>query len=146
MRTLIYIFMSAITFTACCDRCDCEESHTSYFNRSGSFTIEKIDFFSINHGEPTLCGRRHFEAMLYPMQFGISEAAIGDSIYKEKGSFTYILVKKDSSYAFLLDCDTVVPASARANASPHANWGREQSVLIKSWKNGDSVKLKEIIR
>ena len=56
------------------------------------------------------------------------------------------LEKRDSAYAFLIDCDTIVPASERANASPHADWGREQIVLIKAWKNGDSVNLKEIIR
>ena len=76
----------------------------------------------------------------------ISEVAVGDSIYKEKGTYTYILVKKDSSYALLLDCDTILYTTPQANVSPASRWGLEQIVLVKAWKNGDSVNMKTIIR
>ena len=151
MRLPISIFISALSFTACCDRCACEEGHESNFNESGSIRIEKIHIEEMNHGRQTLYGKH--STMPNPLPFmafgisGISGVEVGDSIYKEKGTYTYILVKKDSCYALLLDCDTAVYRGApQSNISPPVRWALEQIILVKAWKSGDSVNMKEIIR
>ncbi len=66
--------------------------------------------------------------MLYILTYDLALPEEGDSIYKEKGTLTYILVKKDSTYAQYLSC---VPF---------------RFITSKAWRNGDTVDVRTIIK
>jgi hypothetical protein len=124
MIKFYYIWLSIIIFASCAN---CEESNKRFINESGSFRIAKVEDEWGEH-----CGTlwsKQGNKMHYLEAIDLMHPELGDSVYKESGTLTYIFIKNYSSYAQFLNCE---------NGGAILN--------LKSWKNGDSINIKEIIR
>jgi hypothetical protein len=95
-----------------CDGYHCEEWKKRYIDQAGQFIITKLAVESDYHCFVMIGadGRK----ILFDNTFFVFMPTIGDSIYKEKGSDIYVLVKGDSVYLQTLDCTTELPKIAKS--------------------------------
>jgi len=126
MYKLLFIVFTSLCFSAC-DR-SCEKTNKQFINEAGSFRIAYVGEAYGQHC--SVLRSKNGAEILYLMNLFLAQPQKGDSVYKEKGTLTYIIVKRDSVYAQFLDC--------RPNLY--------EFITVKAWRNGDSVDLKEIIK
>lgn len=96
----------------------CEEAIRMNFSKeSGSFVIDTIYLDVGAHAY--IMQSKNGDRIKYDEGFLAIQAEVGDSIYKPKGVFEYVLVKKDSTYVQSWSCS------------------HKESFIIDRWKNGE---------
>lgn len=97
----------------------CEEIiKMNNINDSGAFTIDTIYIDVKVHSDILQNG---FSRIKYVLPYFLIKPQVSDSIYKVKGVFEYVLIKKDSTYVQSYSCQT------------------KEAFFVDKWKNGEKI-------
>jgi hypothetical protein len=122
----------AITLVVCFGLCcfiydevnynySCEDViNMNYLEDSGSFIIDNIKLDVRVHSHVMIDNETNFRLKFGEKDFLI-QPEVGDSIFKVKGVFEYVLIKKDSTYVQSWSCET------------------EEAFFVDKWKNGEKI-------